>query len=291
MDATALRARLRQTDAVLCPGVYDPLSALLAEQAGFEALYLSGANVAYTSLAAPDIGLVSITELADVMARIRDRVSLPVVVDMDTGFGNALNTQRSVRMLERAGANVLQIEDQTFPKRCGHLRGKSLISKAEMVGKLHAALDARDQTLIMARTDAIAVDGFDAAMDRAEAYVAAGADLLFVEAPVDIAQMRAIADRFADRVPLLANMVEGGRTPIKSAAELADIGYRLVIFPGGTVRFLAHGLQRYFAALRANGNTTSQRHLMFDFDGLNSIIGTDGILAAAGTYDGDATHG
>jgi 2-methylisocitrate lyase-like PEP mutase family enzyme len=182
MDATALRARLRQTEAVLCPGVYDPLSALLAEQAGFEALYLSGANVAYTSLGAPDIGLVSITELADVMARIRDRVALPVVVDMDT-----------VRMLERAGANVLQIEDQTFPKRCGHLRGKALISTAEMVGKLRAALDAREQTLIMARTDAIAVDGFEAAMDRAEAYVEAGADLLFVEAPVDIAQMRAIA--------------------------------------------------------------------------------------------------
>ena len=153
------------------------------------------------------------SEVADTVARVRERVSLPVIVDADTGFGNALNVQRTVRVLERAGASALQIEDQNFPKRCGHLQGKALVPTAEMVGKLRAALDAREQALIVARTDAIAVEGFDAAVARAEAYLAAGADVLFVEAPEDLEQLKALGERFGGRVPLLANMIEGGRTP------------------------------------------------------------------------------
>jgi 2-methylisocitrate lyase-like PEP mutase family enzyme len=178
------KTRLARNDIVLAPGVYDALSALVAEQAGFEALYLSGASIAYTRLGRSDIGLTTQTEVADTLARITERVSLPVIVDADTGFGNALNTQRTVRGFERAGAAMVQIEDQTFPKRCGHLDGKAVVPVREMVGKLKAALDARASadTLILARTDAVAVEGLDAALDRAEAYLECGVDALFIEA-------------------------------------------------------------------------------------------------------------
>ena len=180
-----LRKRLAEPGIVLAPGVYDGLTALLAEQAGFEALYLSGAAVAYTRLGRPDIGLSSVSEMADTMTLIADRVSCPVIIDADTGFGNALNAQRTMRLYERAGAAALQVEDQTYPKRCGHLANKSLIPPDEMAGKVAAMADARrsDDTLIIARTDAIAVEGLAAALDRAERYLDAGADVLFVEAP------------------------------------------------------------------------------------------------------------
>jgi 2-methylisocitrate lyase-like PEP mutase family enzyme len=287
MDAAeTLASRLRHPPALLCPGVYDAFSAALAEQAGFEALYLSGASIAYTHLGAPDIGLVTLTEVATILARIRERVALPVVVDADTGFGNALNTQRTMRLLERAGASVIQLEDQSFPKRCGHLSGKTLVGKGEMVGKLHAALDARDAALVIARTDAIAVEGFDAAMDRAEAYAEAGADILFIEAPENADQLAAITARFAGRVPLLANMVEGGRTPVASVAQLTEAGFGMVIFPGGTVRALAATLQAYFASLHTNGTTAPFRDRMLDFDGLNAVLGTPEILRDGARYDG-----
>ena len=182
MGLPDLRSTLQPGRALVCPGVYDAFSAALAEQAGFDALYLSGASIAYSSLGSPDIGLVSVTETADVLGRIRERVALPVVVDADTGFGNALNTRRTVRMFERAGASAIQLEDQTFPKRCGHLRDKRLVPPAEMAGKLRAALDAREHALIIARTDAIAVEGFEAAMERAELYLQAVDDILFIDA-------------------------------------------------------------------------------------------------------------
>src|SRR4051812_37307793 len=178
-----LRARLGQKPLVVAPGCYDALSALMIERAGFAAAYLSGASLAYTRLGRPDVGLVSLTELADTVGLIRDRVELPLIVDADTGFGNALNLHRTVRLLARQGADALQIEDQSTPKRCGHLRDKSLVSQAEMVGKVRAALDARpgEHVLIIARTDAIAVEGFERALDRADAYLEAGADVLFIE--------------------------------------------------------------------------------------------------------------
>ena len=285
MERCSLRAKLDGGGTVLLPGVYDPLSAALAEQAGFDGVYLSGAAVAYTQLAAPDLGLVTLSELADVLRRIRARVQTPIVVDADTGFGNALNVQRTVRMLEQAGADAIQLEDQDFPKRCGHLQGKSLIPAAEMQGKIRAARDAAGRALIVARTDAIAVEGLQAALQRAEAYLAAGAEILFIEAPEDLAQMQAIAQRFAGRVPLLANMVEGGRTPIASADALAEIGFRVVIFPGGTVRALAKALAEYFASLRQHGTTAPHAARMLDLDGLNALLGTPDILSAARKYD------
>jgi 2-methylisocitrate lyase-like PEP mutase family enzyme len=285
MNRQDFRARVAAPRPLLCPGVYDALSAALVEQAGFEAAYLSGASIAYTRLGAPDIGLVSLAEVADVLSCISERVALPVIVDAETGFGNALNVQRTVRLLERAGAAAIQLEDQDFPKRCGHLQGKGLIPAAEMVGKIRAAVDARQHALIIARTDAIAVEGFAPALERAERYREAGADVLFIEAPESIAQMQQMAARFAAHVPLLANMVEGGRTPIASADELGAIGFRIVIFPGGTVRALTRCLQEYFAVLKHDGTTARFRDRMHDFNSLNAVIGTPGVLERGKRYD------
>ena len=281
-----LKQRLAQPKPLLAPGVYDALSALVAQQAGFEALYLSGASIAYTRLGRSDIGLTTATEVAQTLAHITDRVPLPVIVDADTGFGNALNTQRTVRDFERAGAAMVQLEDQTFPKRCGHLDGKAVIPAAEMCGKLKAALDSRQsaQTLILARTDAVAVEGLDAALERAEQYLACGVDALFVEALRSPQQMHAACTRFAQRVPLLANMVEGGKTPVQSAAELGAHGFRIVIFPGGTARAVAHTLQAYYASLHQHQTTGPWQGQMLDFDGLNAVIGTPQLLEAGRRY-------
>jgi 2-methylisocitrate lyase-like PEP mutase family enzyme len=284
----SLKSRLAGSDILVAPGVYDGLTATLAQQAGFEALYLSGAAVAYTRLGRPDIGLTSVSEMADTMTLIRDRVDLPVVIDADTGFGNALNAQRTMRLYERAGANALQVEDQTYPKRCGHLADKSLISKTEMAGKIAAMADARlsGETLIIARTDAIAVEGFDAAIARAEAYLEAGADVLFIEAPRSGDELARVAQTFRGRVPLLANMVEGGATPIRNAGDLEALGFDIVIFPGGIVRALAHAAQDYYGSLKANGSNSPFADRMFDFDGLNDVIGTADMLAEGQRFDG-----
>jgi 2-methylisocitrate lyase-like PEP mutase family enzyme len=279
-----LKERLAQPRPLLAPGVYDALSALVAEQAGFEALYLSGASIAYTRLGRSDVGLTTATEVAQTVAHITDRVRLPVIVDADTGFGNALNAQRTVREFERAGAAMVQIEDQGFPKRCGHLDGKTVIPVDEMCGKLRAALDARDRALVMARTDALAIEGLDAALERAERYLECGVDALFIEALRDPAQMRAACERFAKRVPLLANMVEGGKTPVASADALGQLGFRIVIFPGGTARAVAHTLQRYYGTLKQDGTTAAMRGEMLDFDGLNALIGTPELLENGKRY-------
>jgi 2-methylisocitrate lyase-like PEP mutase family enzyme len=281
-----LRDRLSRKEILVAPGVYDGLTALFAQQAGFEALYLSGAAVAYTKLGRPDIGLSTLSEMADTLALIRDRVELPVIIDADTGFGNALNARRTMTVYERAGANALQVEDQTYPKRCGHLADKSLISSAEMSGKIAAMADARasDETLIIARTDAIAVEGFQAAVDRAGAYLEAGADALFIEAPRSMDQLRAVCSTFGNRAPLMANMVEGGHTPITSAQDLEQLGFSLVIFPGGIVRALAKAAETYYHSLRQTGSNTAFKDQMFDFDGLNTRIGTNDMLALGEKY-------
>src|SRR5215471_14619637 len=220
-DAVTLRTRLTRRPILVAPGVYDALTAHLAEQAGFSALYVSGAAIAYTRLGRPDIGLVSMSEVTDVITMIRDRVSASLIVDADTGYGNALNVGRTMRLFERAGANAIQLEDQAFPKRCGHLDGKALIPAEEMVGKIKAALDARHSrdTLVIGRTDAIAVEGFERAIERAALYRDAGADVLFVEAPKTRAELKRIPAALSD-VPLMANMVEGGKTPPLAAADL-----------------------------------------------------------------------
>lgn len=284
----SLKSRLAADGVVVAPGVYDGLTALLARDAGFEALYLSGAAVAYTRLGRPDIGLTSVSEMADTMALIRDRVALPVIIDADTGFGNALNAQRTMRLYERAGASALQVEDQTYPKRCGHLQDKSLIPAAEMVGKIAAMADARasDETLIIARTDAIAVEGVDAALERGEAYVAAGADVLFIEAPRSADEQRRITGQFAGRIPLLANMVEGGATPVGSAADLEALGFDIVIFPGGIVRALARTAEDYYRSLAQHGTTRPFADRMFDFNGLNDRLGTADLLEQGKSYEG-----
>ena len=287
MTTSSLKARLASKDIVLAPGVYDALSALVAEQAGFEALYLSGASIAYTRLGRSDIGLTTFTEVQDTLSHITERVRVPVIVDADTGFGNALNTQRTVRGFERAGAAMVQIEDQTFPKRCGHLDGKGVVPVREMVGKLKAALDARQssETLILARTDALAVEGIDAALERAEAYLATGVDALFIEALRSPEQMDVACARFAHRVPLLANMVEGGKTPIQDANALQAHGFRIAIFPGGTARAVVHTLQGYYASLHQHRTTQPWRDRMLDFDGLNDVIGTPELMRAGQQYD------
>lgn len=285
----SLKTRLQQHKILVAPGVYDGLTAAIAASAGFEALYLSGAAVAYTRLGRPDIGLTSVTEMTETMALIADRTDLPVIIDADTGFGNALNAQRTMGLYERAGASALQVEDQTYPKRCGHLSDKSLIPAAEMAGKVKAMADARRsaETLIIARTDAIAVEGFSAAIDRAETYLEAGADVLFVEAPQSREQLSGIAKHFEGRVPLLANMVEGGATPITGADDLEEQGYSIVIFPGGIVRAIARTAGDYYQSLLENGSNRPFAARMYDFDGLNGVIGTAEMLAKGGAYDRD----
>jgi 2-methylisocitrate lyase-like PEP mutase family enzyme len=285
----SLRARLGRKPILVAPGIYDALTALLAAGAGAEAAYVSGAAIAYTRLGRPDIGLVAMTEIAETVALIRDRVATPLIVDADNGHGNALNMQRTMRLFERAGANALQIEDQSYPKRCGHLAEKRLVPPTEMAGKIRAAVDARHsrETLVIARTDALAVEGFAAAIDRAHLYAEAGADLLFVEAPGSREELGRIAAALGKRLPLMANMVEGGRTPLTGAADLDALGFALVIFPGGVVRALARQGQAFYAALLAEGTSAGFRDAMFDFDALNALIGTPEMLALGKSYEGE----
>jgi 2-methylisocitrate lyase-like PEP mutase family enzyme len=285
-EPDSLRTRLTRKPIVLAPGVYDAFTALVAEQAGFGTLYVSGAAIAYTRLGRSDIGLVSMSEVADVIGTIRDRVSADLIVDADTGYGNALNVARTVRLFERAGANAIQIEDQSFPKRCGHLDEKRLVPATEMVGKIKAALDARQSrdTLLIARTDAVGVEGFDKAIARALAYRDAGADVLFVEAPQAQAELKRIAPALGG-APVMANMVEGGKTPLLAASELEALGFALVIFPGGIVRALGHMASEYYASLAAHGTSEPFRNRMLDFTGLNDLIGTPELLAAGKRYD------
>ena len=282
-----LGTRIEGRQIIVAPGVYDALSALLVQQAGFETAYLSGASLAYTRFGRPDIGLIGMREVADAVTTIRERIDIDLVVDGDTGYGNALNVIRTVKEFERAGATAIQFEDQDLPKRCGHLAGKSLVSADEMVGKLKAAVDTRrdGNTVIVARTDAIAVEGYEAAVDRAERYHEAGADVLFIEAPENRDQMIDMNKRFAGRAPLLANMVEGGKTPVSGADDLQSLGYSIVIFPGGTVRAVSFVMQEYMAHLRETGSTDLWRNRMFDFNGFNALIGTPEMLAKGETYD------
>jgi 2-methylisocitrate lyase-like PEP mutase family enzyme len=284
--AESLRALISREPIVVAPGVYDPFTALVAAQTGFETLYVSGAAIAYTKLGRPDIGLVSMSEVAETVTLIRDRVDAHLVVDADTGYGNAINVIRTVRAFERAGASAIQLEDQDFPKRCGHLDGKALIPTDEMIGKLKAALDTRQSsdTLIIARTDAVAVEGFERAIERAVRYKEAGADMLFVEAPKSRDDLMRITAALPG-VPLMANMVEGGKTPILPAAELEQIGFALVIFPGGIVRALGHMAAEYYGSLAANGTTEPYRNRMLGFDEINRVVGTPEMIALGKRYE------
>jgi 2,3-dimethylmalate lyase len=282
--ATRLRELLRGPAIVQAPGAYDALGARLVERAGFPAVYLTGAGVSYSQLARPDIGLLSGTEMAVQVGRVAQAVAIPVIADMDTGYGNALNVLRTVRDYERVGVAGFHIEDQVFPKRCGHLAGKELVSADEMVSKLKAALDARTDPdlLVIARTDARMVEGFERALERAHRYAEAGADVIFLESPASDEELRRAAREL--RVPLLANMVEGGRTPLHSAAELEAMGYRIVIWPNALTRFLARQAADFLAALREHGSTDSYRDRMYDFAELNALLGLDEVRALEARY-------
>ena len=274
-------------ETLLAPGIYDALSGLVAEQSGARAVYLSGASIAYTRFGRSDVGLVSVSEVHDTLAAVTDRIKIPVIVDADTGFGNALNVQRTIRNFERAGAAAIQIEDQSFPKRCGHLDGKVLIKRDEMIGKVKAAVDSRktSDTLIIARTDARAVEGLQEAIDRAHAYQEAGADILFIEAPQSFDGMKIIRKSFHINIPLLANMVEGGKTPVKTSNDLKKLGFNIVIFPGGAVRAATFQLQEYYAGLLKNGSNSKFSKKMHDFDSLNAVIGTPELLKIGKKYE------
>ena len=283
---STLRNRLGKKNILVVPGVYDAGGAIMAERAGFEALYLSGASIAYTKLGSPDIGLITLNELESVVGNVCERSALPIIVDADTGFGNALNVQRTIKLLERAGAAAIQIEDQSLPKRCGHLDGKTLVNAVEMNGKIKAALDARsnNDTVIIARTDAIGVEGYDLAMERAAGFIESGADILFIEAFQNVKQIAGAVERFGNQIPLLVNMVEGGKTPMLPAAELETMGFSVVIFPGGLVRAIAHTAEQYFASLNEMGSTRDYQNRMFNFEELNELLGTDRILEAGKQY-------
>jgi 2-methylisocitrate lyase-like PEP mutase family enzyme len=285
--AETLRSRLTRKPIIVAPGVYDSFTALVATNAGFSTLYVSGAAIAYTRLGRPDIGLVSMTEVIDTLALIRDRVAAHLIVDADTGYGNALNVMRTVRALERSGATAIQLEDQEFPKRCGHLDGKALISANDMCGKIRAAVDARHsrETLVIARTDGIAVEGFERAVERAARYREAGADMLFVEAPSTRDDLGRIVTSLGISLPLLANMVEGGKTPPLPAAELEALGFSIVIFPGAIVRALGFMASEFFSSLAFHGTNEPYRDRMLDFTGINKLVGTPEMIALGKRYE------
>jgi carboxyvinyl-carboxyphosphonate phosphorylmutase len=277
---TTLRELLNAPRIAVLPGAYDALTARLAERAGSDAVYLSGAGVSYTHLAQPDVGLVTLDEMLRRAEAITSAVRVPVLADGDTGFGNAINARRAVRAYERAGLAGIQLEDQTFPKRCGHLDGKEVIPAEEMAGKIAAAVDARasDDFIVVARTDALATAGLDEALRRLRLYADAGADVLFADGPTTVEQLAAIPA--ALERPAMANMVEGGKTPLRSAGELEQMGYRIVIFPNSLVRLFARQGAKLLAALRADGTTLGARDDMLTFDELNELLGTAEVLEA-----------
>lgn len=240
---------------MLAPGCFDALGARLIEQAGFPAVYMTGFGTSAGLIGRPDVGLVSMAEMADNARRIVEAVDLPVIADADTGYGNPINVLRTVREYERAGVAALHIEDQVAPKKCGHMEGKHVIPAAEMVEKVRAAVDARvsSEFLIIARTDARAVEGLDAAIERAGRYREAGADVLFVEAPQSVDEIRAVAAAFPS-VPLLFNYAEGGKTPPIEHSLLAELGYAIVIFPIATLLAATRAMQDVLARIRADGS-------------------------------------
>ena len=251
--------------ALLVPGAANALTARIVQDLGFEAVYLTGAGLTNASLGMPDLGLVTSSELADATARLADSCELPLIVDMDTGFGNALNVHRTVRTLERMGACALQIEDQVFPKKCGHFEGKQVVPLEEMLGKVKAALDSRqdENLLIIARTDSRSVLGLDAAMERALAMREAGADVTFVEAPVSLEEMRRVG---ALEAPQVANIVFGGRTPLMGQAELREMGFALVLYANAALQAAMRAMQEVLTRLRDAGGLAGAEDLMVDFE-------------------------
>ena len=277
-----LRALLKSGRITVAPGAYDGLSARLVEQAGFPAIYASGGAIA-RSAGVPDLGLLPMTAIADRLASMVDVVGVPIVADADTGYGNALNAQAAARAFERAGVAAFHLEDQTFPKRCGHYDDKSLVPTAEMVQKLKAVRDAvHDDLVVIARTDAIAVEGFAAALDRAAAYLDAGADVTFVEAPTSEIEIAEIAKRLPGWK--LINMFEGGKTPLLPVSRLEALGYQLAIVPSDTQRAAIKAMQRVLTAIARDGSAAAMRGEMASFSEREAIVDTAGYLTRGKTY-------
>jgi 2-methylisocitrate lyase-like PEP mutase family enzyme len=260
----------------IVPGAFNALSARVIEDLGFEAIYVTGAGVTNMYLGLPDQGFMGLAEIAEATSRIRDAVGLPLLVDMDTGFGNALNTYHSVRVLERAGADCIQLEDQVAPKRCGHFSGKEVISTEEAVSKIKAAVDARTDPdfLIMARTDAAATHGFEAAVERAQRFAEAGADILFVEAVTKAEEIRALPQRLGP--PQLMNMVIGGKTPIFGAEELGTLGYGIVLYANAALQGALAGMQKALTVLRDTRRIDEDPSLVAPFAERQRLVGKPG---------------
>jgi 2-methylisocitrate lyase-like PEP mutase family enzyme len=260
-----LRAKLAERRGLLVPGAANALSARIIEDLGFEAVYLTGAGVTNSFWGMPDLGFVTLTEIAQHTTTIREAVNIPLLVDAETGFGNALNVRHCVRILERAGADALQIEDQTMPKKCGHFSNKSVIPVEEMAGKIKAAVEARscNDFLIIARTDAIAVEGFEPAMERVQRYIEAGADVTFVEAPERAEDIRKIPQRLS--VPQVINVVVGGKTPVFAQAELAKMGFGLVLYANVALQGAIAGMQAALQQLKTSGRMDEASELVASF--------------------------
>jgi len=272
-----LRRALKAPEILVAPGCYDAFTATLIDKASFQACYLSGAGVSYSHTGRPDVGLVTQTEMVSRIAAVAEAIAIPIIADGDTGYGNAVNVMRTVKMYEQVGCSAIQLEDQQFPKRCGHLAGKDLISAEEMAGKIRAACDARRSSdfVVIARTDALATHGMEEALARAELYVNSGADVIFVESPAGREDLEVVAARLGGKVPLLANMVEGGKTPLFTNSELQDMGYAIVIYPNAILRGVAKIGADILEDLKTKDTTRESLHMMRNFKELNKLLGID----------------
>jgi 2-methylisocitrate lyase-like PEP mutase family enzyme len=279
-----LKAILARRDATIMPGAPNALFARVIEDLGYECVYITGAGIANMHLGVPDIGLVTMSELADNVRAIADSVDLPLLVDGDTGFGNAMNMARTVRVIERAGAAGLQIEDQVFPKKCGHFAGKAVIPVREMVQKIRAAVDSRNDGdfQIVARTDALAIEGINAAIDRGHAFIEAGADAIFVEAPLNAGDLARIARELP--VPQFANMVHGGMTPPLAQSELADMGFAATLYANAALQSALLAVKEVLSSLRKNGSLAEVGDRLASFEARQNAVAKDKFDALEARY-------
>jgi 2,3-dimethylmalate lyase len=285
MKKTSLLRKLILDDEILVmPGAHDALSAKIIEQVGFKVVTIGGYAASAASIAKPDVSLLTLTEYLNIVRNIVEAVDIPLFVDGDTGHGNVTNVQRTVRLFESAGAAGLFIEDQVFPKRCGHMEGKQIIPALEMVAKIKAAVDARvdEELVIMARTDAVATNGIDVAIDRANSYAEAGADLIFVEAPTSREEMIRINREI--KVPTMAIQIEGGKTPLLTVKELEELGFNVVVYPNATVYATAWALKGLWEGLKKNGSTRHWLDKIVPFDDFNNLVGLDKIRQLESYY-------